>query len=206
MEKPLEIFSGDFENSGAHNMIMGYYYEGKLYPTHGREDISRSMPSIKRKYLDYKSYSRATLEDLTGNFPSPPKNHLKAYTFESILLKNLGDGTFKWVVLPLEAQMASVQKFLGMDLNGNGQEEILMAGNFFGFETKTPRDDAGIGLLLVQDEKRDFKPIMMEKSGFYAPHNVRDMAKIKTKNGNYILIANNDHSIQVFKFETRSPP
>ncbi len=206
IDHPLEIFSGDFENSGAHNMILGYYFDGKLYPTHGREDISRSMPSIKRKFTDYKSYSRATIQDLTNNFPSPSQNHLKAYAFESIMLKNMGDGKFEWVDLPIEAQIASVQKILGVDLTGNGKKEILVAGNFFGFETKTPRDDAGVGLLLIKDETNEYRPVPMMKSGFHAPHNVRDMTTIKTKNGNYILVANNDQSIQVFKVENQARP
>jgi len=198
-KEPLEIFAGDFSQSGNHNFIIGYHQEGSLYPIHGREDLSKPLPSIKRWYNNYSSYSQATIEDIISHFSSSPELHLKTHMMENVLLKNERNGKFVFQKLPQEAQISSVQDFLVKDFDGDGYEDVLLVGNFHGIETKTPRDDAGIGLYLKGGQGEVLKPVVMRNSGFYAPHDARNLEYIETAEGSFVIVANNDEEIQVFK-------
>lgn len=116
-----------------------------------------------------------------------------------ILLHNEGNGKFSVITLPNAAQTSSVQDIFINDFDKDGYSDALLIGNTYEMETKTPRDDAGVGLFLKGGADGNVRPIPMRKSGFYAPHNARKLTSIKTIKGEYIIVANNDNELQVFK-------
>ena len=65
------------------------------------------------------------------------------------------------------------------DLDGDGNLDLLMAGNFYVSEVETGRADAGIGLYMKGDGKGGFAPVKPAKSGFLAREDVRDLAILK---------------------------
>ncbi|MDA9628574.1 hypothetical protein N9S47_01930, partial [Flavobacteriaceae bacterium] len=85
------------------------------------------------------------------------------------------------------------------DYNKDGIIDILLIGNMHQVEIETPRNDAGIGALLIgtEDGNYEFSPI--NKSGFFTPGDAKRMIEIETKNGLLILVANNNDILQVFK-------
>ncbi len=199
---PLEIFAGDFEGLGTQNLILGYYFKGSLYPTHGREDISSAMPAINRNFIDYASYAKAKVNDILSVFPNPPSLHFKAHMFEHVFLQVAEDGTFSMVPLPMDAQRSSVKDILARDIDGDGKQEVVLVGNFYGIETKTPRDDAGIGSVLKFEENGEWNAIPMHESGFFAPNEARKVTYFETKNSRYLIIGNNNENIQIFSIES----
>lgn len=202
-EDPLEIFAGDFDDTGKNKIILGYYQNGQLYPIHGREDLTIGMPSLKKKFNTYAAYSRATVEDLLSQFPSSYQLHLKAHMFESVVLQNEGQGNFVVKPLPPQAQISSVQDILVQDFDQDGLSDALLVGNFYEIETKTPRDDAGIGLLLKGGQEGSLKAVPMSKSGFYVPYNARKLAFVETAKGSLVIVASNNQELQVFKVDEK---
>ena len=51
------------------------------------------------------------------------------------------------------------------------------------------------------DSKGNFVPISIEKSGFFAPNDAKDMKVINIGALEFVLVANNDDFLQVLKFE-----
>ena len=86
------------------------------------------------------------------------------------------------------------------DFNGDGNEDVLLAGNFYVSEVETGRADAGIGLYLKGNGKGNFTPVKVRESGFFADRDVRDLALIKNydDSGYSILVANNNDKMQIF--------
>ena len=128
---------------------------------------------------------------------------LEVNTFASTVLINKG-GSFEKINLPNLAQISPINKIIVDDFNGDKIPDLLIAGNMFETEVETPRYDAGNGLLLLGDGKGRFEGINVSKSGFFAPHNVKDVAYLKnTASGKpLILIGNNNNEIQVFEFDS----
>lgn len=80
-------------------------------------------------------------------------------------------------------------------------EEIFGSENLrksFHGKVETPRNDAGIGLTLIGDEKNNFAPLSLKQSGINIPHGSK---KIKTLNpGQFrgFLAASNQGPLQFF--------
>ena len=51
------------------------------------------------------------------------------------------------------------------DFNGDGNEDVFLAQNFFASQRETPRMDGGRGLLLIGDGKGDLKSMPGQESG-----------------------------------------
>ena len=134
------------------------------------------MPLVKKLYPNYATYARATVPEMLAQFPGKSQVHLRAHTFAHVYLRNEGSGTFSLQALPPLAQMSSVRAITTHDVDGDGREDALLVGNTYETETKTPRDDAGVGLLLLGDSTRGMLAVPMRESGFYAPHNARGVA------------------------------
>lgn len=90
-------------------------------------------------------------------------------------------------------QFSSVNGFITHDFDGDGQEEVLAAGNFFAFKPQIGMSDASMGTILQYSNGSLFP-----KHGAIAPlwlnGDIRDMALITFKNGEKRIVVsrNND--------------
>src|SRR6185503_13788731 len=112
------------------------------------------------------------------------------------LARNNGDGTFTLMPLPAEAQIAPVYGILASDVDGDGKQDLLLAGNFDGVKPEIGRMHAGQGLLRRGDGKGQFTPIPARESGFRVPGQGRDIQKLRTARGTlYLVTQNNDRAL-----------
>jgi len=88
------------------------------------------------------------------------------------------------------------------DYNKDGNLDALIAGNLHASEVETPRNDAGIGLLLEGDGKGGFEPVISRESGFYATGDVKDMEKLTIAGEEYVLVVRNSDFVQLVKWES----
>jgi hypothetical protein len=109
-------------------------------------------------------------------------------------------GKFVRHTLPRQAQSAPVAGIGVADFNGDGHDDLLLAGNKYNFEVETNRCDAGNGVLLSGDGKGNFTWIDNRFSGFWAMREARDLAVLRGSNGQILVaVANNSSPLQIFK-------
>ena len=196
----FDIYFNDFDNNQTKDIVLSYYNEGEQYPLRGRECSSQQMPAIKGKYKDYQSFSTATLKDVYTEEVLSKSLHYQVKSFASIYLENTETG-FTTHRLPELAQMSSINRILIEDYNKDGNLDALVAGNLHASEVETPRNDAGIGLLLEGNGKGGFNPVLSRESGFYAPGDVKDMESVKIGNEEYLILVKNSDFVQLVKWE-----
>lgn len=99
------------------------------------------------------------------------------------------------------AQISPVNAIIIEDLNGDGNNDLIISGNNFNTEVETQRYDAGIGLIMLGNGKGDFEPIPSFLSGFYASGNTKDMIQclIGSAKIPYLILANNNAAPEIFK-------
>ena len=120
--------------------------------------------------------------------------HYEAKTFANSWIENK-NGEFVIHELPTRAQFSSINKFEIFDYNGDQFPDMLIGGNLYEAEVETPRNDSGIGLVLVGGVKDDFELLDMNESGLYVPGEIKDIKSINIGNQKkpaFIFSVNND--------------
>lgn len=194
----FDIYFNDFDKNGKNDIVLGYYNQGKQYPVRGRSCSSQQIPSIKEKFKNYESFSVATLDEVYNKNELEKSLHYQVKSFASIYLENK-DGKFIIHELPIEVQVSSINQILIDDYDNDGHLDALVTGNLFASEVETPRNDGSYGTLLKGNGHGSFKSVPASKSGVFIPGDVKDMAKIKTKDANYIITVKNSDYIQSIK-------
>ena len=158
---------------------------------------------IKQKFPTYRAFGKATLADVYGTENLKNALNYKANNFVTCYFENKGDGTFKIHPLEILAQISSVNSIVAEDINMDGQLDLILAGNLYGLEPETPRNDASIGLFLKGDGKGNFEPVPAIKSGLFIDGDVRKLNLIhlgKNKNSG-IIVAKNNSLMQLIKID-----
>ena len=169
-------------------------------PTRGRECSSQQMPFITVKFPTYHEYANADLNEILGKENLAKSIKLEVTGFESIVLKNDGQGHFDIQALPFHAQRSLINGILIEDIDRDGNLDLIVAGNMYDTEVDTPRYDAGIGTILKGDGKGGFETLTIAQSGFYAPGNVKDIDMLSQANGDkLVLVSNNNGPLQIFR-------
>ncbi len=193
-DEPFEIYSADFDGNGTNDIYMAYYQDGNCFPVRGRQCSSQQMPFIKEKFPSYESFSEATVLDVLGDGVKDAI-HYGATEFGSILLIN-ENGNYRKVLLPALAQLSVVNTILIGDLDDDGSNEVLLAGNLYDREVETTRSDASYGLVLQWDEVKSNlidKPLGLSIKG-----DVRAASFLTQKEKNLIVVSRNNDQASVF--------
>ena len=194
--EPATMHVKDFDKNGFVEQIISYYNHGKSYPLPLRDDLIKSLPFLKARYLSYEKYARQTITDIFPPADLADALVKQVYTFETSLARNNGDGSFTLVPLPHEAQLAPVYGILASDFDRDGRVDLLLAGNFDGVKPEIGRMSAGYGLFLRGDGNGKFAPVRSVDSGFSVPGQARDIQRIRIGQGDlYVVTRNNDRPL-----------
>ncbi len=197
-EETFDIYVNDFDKNNSNDIVLSYYDEGIEYPVRGRQCSSDQIPAIKKKFKDYDEFSTATLEDVYTKKDLNRSLNYKVRSFASIYLEN-NDGDFIIKKLPNYAQISIINQILVKDFDNDSNLDIVIAGNLYGSEVETPRNDAGIGLYLKGNGKGAFEPVRAYESGLFINGDTKDLVMIKIGDNNYIIAAKNDDYLQFIK-------
>ena len=198
---PFEIYAKDFDNNGTLDIVLGYYYNETLYTLDGADRSANQTAFVKQKFHSNKEYAKATLEDVYGADNLKSALNYKARNFATCYFENNGNGTFKVHPLPNLAQISSVNGIVAGDINGDGNLDLVIAGNMYGSEVETVRNDASIGLYLKGDGKGNFAPVPFTESGLLIDGDVRAINWIHLGINKYpgIVVAKNNSYMQLVK-------
>jgi hypothetical protein len=197
IEKPLHIFSSNFDDNDSYDIALSKYYKGELVPVRGKECSSEQTPFLNEKITSFREFASLNIEGIYGNDAIARSNHMMAYNFKSIYLKNNGNGGFKVVALPNYAQFSPTQDFEIQDLNKDGFMDLIGVGNLYDAEIETVRYDASQGYILLNDGNGDFYP--SKNDGFSCNKDMRAISKISINDKPYFIVANNNEALSIFK-------
>ena len=199
-DEPFEVFAGDFDNSGVQDIVVSYYNDDKLFPVRGFQCSSEQIPDLKKQISTYEDFGQSDVYAVYGSALDEAL-HYKANCFSSMILWNEG-GQLTPARLPYQAQLSPVQASVITDIDADGDQDIITAGNWFVAEIETPRADAGVGTVLLNEGNKQFRALSSAESGFFANGDVRNMVGVKGSNNQLqLIIGNNNSAAQVFKLK-----
>jgi hypothetical protein len=201
LEKPLHIFSGDFDKNSSYDIALSKDYKGKLVPVRGKECSSQQTPFLNEKIKSYKEFASLDIENIYGNETISHSNHLMVYNFKTLYVENLGNGKFKTSVLPIDVQKSPTMDFEILDVNNDGFNDIVGVGNLYDAEVETIRYDASLGYVLLGTGKGKFVPL--QNSGFNCNSDMREVSKINISGKTHVIVASNNDNLIFFKTSTK---
>jgi len=197
IDKPLKIFGNDFDGNGTHDLVLSYKYEGNYVPLRGKECSTQQMPFISEKIPTFEEFANASIEDIYGDEIIDAYER-KVTSFESIVLINRGNNKFDVQKLPPLAQSIPILTSDVYDINNDGFEDIVVAGNIYNTEVETPRLDNQFALVLISNKNSNYNVIGPDKSGLYLSGNTKSIKIIGNDNPK-LLVANNNSELEVFE-------
>jgi hypothetical protein len=162
---PVCLYYGDFANNGIVQTLLASAdpWLSKVTPWRERKTVCGALPSVVERLPNHHAYGLASVQEMLGD-QMATAHELQAGTFDSMVFLNRGDH-FEAHPLPLEAQFAPGFGVTVSDFDGDGNEDVFLAQNFFGVDAETSRHDAGIGLVLLGDGHGDFRALGPRASG-----------------------------------------
>ena len=166
LKTPLRLHYGDVDGSGSFALIESKFDPGmgKYVPHRDRNVLSAVFPMFQDQFPTFVSFSTVSTSELLGS-DIPPMRHVETALLDSMVMLNRGE-FFEARPLPLEAQISPVFGIACGDLDGDGNDDLFLAQNFFGVSATDSRQDAGTGLLLRGDGQGGFSAIASNESGF----------------------------------------
>ena len=199
----FEIYSNDFDVNGKIDIVLGYSENGITYPVNGFDGTSRQIPAIRLRYNSYEEFAKATLQDIYGEQMLKASLHYNVNTFAHHWIENKGNGEFKMHKLPNRAQLSSINAMA--EIEEKNSTAVIVAGNLYGSEVDTPRNDASIGLVLKSDANGEIRVVPPSESGLAVKGEVKAIRKIKLASGkDGFLFAINNDSLKLIELALRS--
>jgi hypothetical protein len=198
-EQPVSIVYKDFFNNGSIDPVLCYYNGGKQWPYYSRDEMAEQIPSINKKFLHYNDYADAQLTDLFSEDQLQDAHTVNIRTLTSVFVKNTGNKKFILQPLPQYAQMSAVTGMVATDIDGDGNKDIIVAGNFYPFRVQLGPLDAAIGLVLKNNGKEQFTPLLYEQTGLCIRGDVRNLIAVQGGNNHFIMAAKNNGQLQILK-------
>lgn len=199
-KSPLSIVYGSFYNNNVVNAILCYNENGKTYPWYSRDEMADQFPGIHKKFPQYKDYAAATINDLLTKEQLEKASVVEIKTLQSIYLRNEGNGKLLQQPLPAYAQISTLNGMVAADIDGDGNNDIITAGNFYPLRVQLGPLDASIGLILKGDGKDNFLPLTYKQTGMLIDGDVRNLVSLKTQNGFLLVAAKNNEKVQVLRY------
>lgn len=192
---PLKLYFSDFDNNGQTETITAMEKNGRYYTLESLDGLASQLVYLRKEFNSYASFAGKTIEELFGREALDGSTLLEVHTLKSGYLKN-EDGSFVFTPFKNELQVSPIKAFLVNDFDGNGTDEVLVGGNYFGVKPYHGRFGSFPGALI----KNEKTTILGGELGLdFTKKSVRHLKTIKINDQNYLLAIFNNDGAQVYK-------
>ncbi len=205
-KEPVCIYAKDYDKNGRLDPVMCHFQNGKEYTVHSRDDLNKQITPMRGRFKDYASYASVTFKEAFMKEEISDAYVVRAETFASAFIENLGNEKFALQNLPLETQFAPVYGMFCKDINGDGNLDVLCVGNSYSTEVQTGNYDAQGSFLLIGNGKTRLNGAVgqgnftVNRTAINATGDNKAIAELINEDGSsLILISSNSDSLKVYR-------
>ena len=196
-DAPAKLWVADFDDNGTNDKIITQRIDGRDMPIVMKRDLAGQVVSIKKKSLQHAQYAEKSIQDLFSKAKLDKAFQFDAKEFASVVAYNDGKGSFTTERLPLDVQLSSVHAVLSADLDGDGQPELILAGNDGGFRPQFSRLDGSFGHVL-RVGNQGLAEVPSSETGLRLRGDVRFVRPVVVGSRPHLLFAINDQLPRLF--------
>jgi hypothetical protein len=200
-QNPAKIWVGDFDQNGQIDKILTRQIGGRDVPIPLKKELTGQIPSLKKTSLKHVDYAQKSIQDL---FPGDALKNgivMEGNYFQSAVALNDGNGQFTLVPLPKEVQFCCVCAIWCGDLNGDGKNDLVMAGNDAGFMPQFSKLDASFGHVLLNKGGGQYDWVENRASGFFVKGDMKTLIPLNIKGKKYLLATVNNGKPKLFEIK-----
>jgi enediyne biosynthesis protein E4 len=162
---PLALYHGELARPGVRDILETEFDRRRKQWTPSRRlvPLASSLPFLVSSFSSHQGYSEAPIDQVLGE-RFPLAKSVMVNTLESMVFLNNG-GSFTAMPLPEEAQWAPASGVVAADFDGDGDEDVFLAQNFFATRPGGTRLDGGRGLLMLGDGAGALEVLLPSRSG-----------------------------------------
>lgn len=198
----LSLYAADFDQLNRIVPVITVREGGKEFPYASRDELLDQIPSLKKKYTDYVSYSTAAWPDMLPADKLNSARRLEVKEFRTGFLENV-NGRFVFHPLPAEAQFAPVHAIAVQDMDGDDKPDIVLGGNASQTRVRMGRTDANLIQVFLNRGRMQFAHARQSKIGFYQSGDVRDLAFVKVAGKQWMLAAINNAPLSAYRLREK---
>ena len=196
--KPLHLYFGDFDKNGKIDPILTYDINGTRTIAYSRDELIAQVNPFTSIFPNYDSFAKIKEKDIFSILNLTNYDSLSAACFETSLFLNDGTGRFQVIALPVEAQFSPVYSIHVLDINSDGNQDIILAGNQSNTRVSTGKFDALLGTTILSDGHGHFRTMDPVQSGLKITGDVRSITEIKNNTGDYLIFIRNNSNPTVY--------
>ncbi len=146
----------------------------------------------------YHDFSMAEVTDIYGENLNASLE-LNVTDFESVVIYQYEAGKFSLKELPFIAQKAPINSIVIDDVNEDGKDDMIIAGNLYQSEIETGRAVGGTGQILLNTGNKTWETLKVEDTGLFLDKDVKSMKLLNVGDAgrSWIVVGNNNDYLQV---------
>lgn len=195
---PIKMYYNDFDGNGQTETIVACFKNDGYYPINSFDELSSQLVQLKKKYNTYTEFAGQNISQIFNETALESSEVLLVHRLESGVLRN-ENGKFNFEPFDQYLQLSPLLDFVSFDFDNNGQEEVLVGGNYFGVTPYHGRFDSFPGALINSEGNVTLTPTLgLDLSN----KSVRHLKIITINNKPHLLVVNNND--KAFIFEIRN--
>ena len=198
-EQPSKLWISDFDQNGTVEKIITRRINGKDMPIALKKELTGQIPSLKKQNLKHVDYAQKSIQELFTPEVLKKAIAMPGNYFQSVVALNDGNGQFRMMPLPKEVQFSCVCDIWCGDINSDGKNDLVMAGNDAGFMPQFSKLDASFGHVLLNRGDGTYERIENRNSGFSIRGDVKSLVSVRVKGKKHILSTVNGQTPHLFE-------
>lgn len=181
-KQPVDVWHGDVDANGVYDVFPFVYFQTQAgtaisAPLFGKDDTHKQLNSTRARFVYYKEFGAVSQDKFFLDSEKAKATKISMTENASVYIENLGDGKFKSHELPRLAQVSALNGMQILDINQDGNLDILYVGNNYGNEVAMGRYDASNGGVLLGNGRGGFSFQM--GSGLFVPGDAKSFVRIR---------------------------
>lgn len=203
-ENPLKIWINDFDDNGSIEKLITQRLNDRDMPVVMKGDLVDQLPHLKKKNIRHAEYAKKSLQDLF-DIEVLTKSTIKQINCSaSLLVINEGEGQFSVKPLHEEAQLSCINDIVADDVNGDGFQDLILAGNNNFILPQFSMVDASSGLVLLNDQNGSFVNLTRAQSGLNLKGVTRQLDFIEYKGRQHLVALLNDDFPKLYCYQSKN--
>ncbi len=197
-ENPVNLYYNDFDDNGKKEQFLTYFLLGREIPFADKDELTKHLPSLKKKFLYAEDFAKSPLQDILGKDKITKAEKLRVNYFSNSFLINNGNWNFNVQAFPWQAQLSCYKTAAVINYTKDSLPNILLGGNFYQSNIRLGKYDADYGTILSNRGKNIFAAENI--IDIIIKGEVKHILPITIKGEKAFILVKNNDPVQIIKF------